>query len=188
MDALTTRCGGVVGRPKASTGGAGKANKAHGKAQAHTPVAEKAADARRGVALDLYLSGQTPREIAGKVGVDHSTVWRWMQSVEWATEVSKARSERRAAAVETVDAAALKAVRWMVAALDAPETDSEEDDGEGGTRIRRGMDPRVKLAVGKELLDRAGWVPPKVEGQTGAESLGSALVGALERLSKVGKG
>lgn len=146
-----------------------------------TPLA-----AAKGAALDFYLSGMTVREIAHHVGVAHGTISKWSREPMWQAEVAERRAERRTAAVETVDAAALKAVRWLAAFLDAPEDDVAELDGYGEPtgRVRRGADPRVKVAAAKEILDRAGWTPPAWHNAAqSAAAPAQQLVEALLRLA-----
>lgn len=156
----------------------GRRKPKHPEAQVE-PVEPSARDAIMGRAIDLYLQGNMPSEIALAMGVVHSTVWRWMQSAEWGKAIAQARAERRAAAVEVVDNAALKAVRYLERVLDMPERDEETEDG----MVLRGVDPKVKIMAAKELLDRAGWVPPKHEGQS-TEALEDRLAAALDRLQK----
>jgi hypothetical protein len=89
-------------------------------------------------AVDLALDGESTPAIAERLGVDRSTVWRWMQLPEVADELKWIRIDRRGEIRAAVDAGAREAVGYLRAVV----ADSNAS-----------VHARVRAAV--VLLDRA---------------------------------
>ncbi len=90
-------------------------------------------------AMELLLAGNTPPQVAGAIGVNRSTVWRWTQEPDFAAELRQRRAERKFAILEMLEEGALEAV----GCLRAIQGDAAAPVG-------------VRVRAACALLDRAG--------------------------------
>jgi len=72
-------------------------------------------------ALDLALDGLPGPRIATELGVDRSTVWRWLQLPNVQELLARERTERREAIREGVDSGAREAVEFLRSVVAAPD-------------------------------------------------------------------
>lgn len=106
------------------------------------PAVDALMPSNRALALELLLEGHSNTEVAERLNLDRTTVWKWTKDPQFAGELSERRAERRHAAHGLLDAEVPRCIRTLV---------TIRDD------VRAPAIVRVKAAA--ELLDRAGIGP-----------------------------